>query len=94
MQHRVVSREEWLVARKALLGKEKELTRARDRVSAERRALPWVKVDKVYAFDTTEGRHLFQLRPRRRSPVGCLQLARPDAQGPQRERHHELGAAA
>jgi predicted dithiol-disulfide oxidoreductase (DUF899 family) len=56
MQHRVVSREEWLVARKALLGKEKELTRARDRISAERRALPWVKVDKVYAFDTTEGR--------------------------------------
>jgi predicted dithiol-disulfide oxidoreductase (DUF899 family) len=56
LQPRVVSREDWLVARKALLGKEKELTRARDRVSAERRALPWVKVDKVHAFDTTEGR--------------------------------------
>jgi predicted dithiol-disulfide oxidoreductase (DUF899 family) len=56
MQHQVVSREDWLAARKAHLVKEKELTRARDRLSAERRALPWVKVDKTYAFDTAEGR--------------------------------------
>jgi predicted dithiol-disulfide oxidoreductase (DUF899 family) len=56
MEHRVVSRQDWLVARKALLAKERELTHARDRLSAERRALPWVKVDKVYVFDTPDGR--------------------------------------
>jgi predicted dithiol-disulfide oxidoreductase (DUF899 family) len=56
MEHRVVTREDWLTARKALLAKERELTHARDRLSAERRALPWVKVDKVYAFDTPDGR--------------------------------------
>lgn len=54
--NRIVSRDEWLAARTALLAKEKELTRARDRLSAERRALPWVKVDKTYVFDTTEGK--------------------------------------
>ena len=42
MQHRVVSREEWLAARKAHLKSEKALTRMRDLVAAERRALPWV----------------------------------------------------
>ena len=41
----VVSREAWLVARKAHLQKEKEFTHFRDQLSAERRALPWVKVD-------------------------------------------------
>jgi predicted dithiol-disulfide oxidoreductase (DUF899 family) len=56
MQHRIVSRDEWLAARKALLAKEKEFTRARDRLSDERRALPWTKVDKDYVFDTSEGR--------------------------------------
>jgi predicted dithiol-disulfide oxidoreductase (DUF899 family) len=56
MPHRVVSREDWLAARKALLAKERELTHARDRLSAARRALPWVKVEKVYAFDTPDGR--------------------------------------
>ena len=48
--HRIVLREEWLVAAKALLIKEKELTRLRDRLAEERRALPWVKVDKAYVF--------------------------------------------
>ncbi|MFN7101988.1 MAG: DUF899 domain-containing protein [Pseudorhizobium sp.] len=56
MQHAVVSREEWLEARRALLLKEKEETRMRDRVRAERQALPWVRVDKEYIFDTPEGR--------------------------------------
>jgi predicted dithiol-disulfide oxidoreductase (DUF899 family) len=56
MQHAVVSREEWLAARKELLAKEKELTRMRDRLSAERRALPWVKIEKEYIFDGAEGR--------------------------------------
>ena len=53
--HKIVSRDEWLVARKALLAKEKEHTRARDALSAERRALPWVKVEKEYVFDGPKG---------------------------------------
>ncbi len=52
----IVSRETWLVARKALLAKEKELTRQRDGLSAERRALPWVKVDKAYVFEGPGGK--------------------------------------
>jgi predicted dithiol-disulfide oxidoreductase (DUF899 family) len=51
----VVSREEWLVARKALLVAEKEFTRTRDKINAERLALPWVRVDKTYLFDTLAG---------------------------------------
>lgn len=54
--HQIASREEWLDARKALLREEKEFTRLRDRLSAARRALPWVKVEKTYVFDTPEGR--------------------------------------
>ena len=45
-RHPVVSREEWIAARKELVAQEKELTRLRDRVSQARRDLPWVKVDK------------------------------------------------
>ena len=56
MQHAVVSPDEWLKARKALLAKEKEFTKARDALSAQRRSLPWVKVDKAYAFDGPQGR--------------------------------------
>jgi len=55
MNHRVVSREEWLTARKQFLSKEKELTRLRDRLSVERRELPWVKVEKRYLFDGPDG---------------------------------------
>lgn len=55
--HRIVSRDEWLAARTALLAKEKEFTHARDRLSAARGTLPWVKVDKDYVFDTAEGKH-------------------------------------
>ena len=54
--HNIVSREEWIAARKAHLAHEKEYTRARDRLSAERRALPWVKVDKAYWFDGPNGK--------------------------------------
>jgi predicted dithiol-disulfide oxidoreductase (DUF899 family) len=54
--HKVVSREEWLEARKAHLKNEKALTRMRDLVSAERRTLPWVKIEKDYVFDTPEGK--------------------------------------
>ena len=55
-EHAVVSREEWLAARKAHLAREKAFTRERDRLSAERRALPWVKVDKTYVFDGPNGK--------------------------------------
>jgi len=53
--HEIVSREEWLIARKDLLKREKEFTRLRDQLATERRALPWVKIDKEYVFDTPEG---------------------------------------
>jgi predicted dithiol-disulfide oxidoreductase (DUF899 family) len=58
----VVSPQEWLTARKELLAKEKELTRARDRLNAERRRLPMVLIDKPYAFQGPDG------------PVGLLDL--------------------
>ncbi|KIN14470.1 MULTISPECIES: DUF899 domain-containing protein [Halomonadaceae] len=53
---RVVSKEEWLQARKAHLKNEKALTRMRDLVARERRELPWVKMEKEYVFDTLEGK--------------------------------------
>jgi len=53
---RVVSQSEWLAARKELLTKEKEATRQRDALSAERRKLPMVKVEKEYAFEGPNGR--------------------------------------
>ena len=55
IQNPVVSREEWLEARRAFLLKEKEATHLRDKLNAERMALPWVKVDKDYTFDTPDG---------------------------------------
>ena len=54
--HQIVSQEEWLAARKAHLAREKEFTRLRDELSAERRALPWTRVEKSYAFDGPDGR--------------------------------------
>src|SRR6476646_3778494 len=56
MQHPVVSQDEWLTARRALLAKEKQATHLRDEVNAARLALPWVKVDKAYTFDTPAGK--------------------------------------
>jgi predicted dithiol-disulfide oxidoreductase (DUF899 family) len=56
VNHPVVSKEQWVAARKALLAREKELTRLRDQIARERRALPWVRIDKNYVFDTTDGR--------------------------------------
>ena len=53
---RIVSRGEWLEARKALLAQEKELTRLHDRIAAQRRALPWVKIEKPYVFEGPDGR--------------------------------------
>jgi predicted dithiol-disulfide oxidoreductase (DUF899 family) len=52
----IASGAEWLVARKDLLAREKEFTRQRDALSAARRALPWVKVEKEYVFEGPEGK--------------------------------------
>jgi predicted dithiol-disulfide oxidoreductase (DUF899 family) len=54
--HPAVSRQEWIAARKGLLAKEKELMRLRDQLAGERRALPWVKIEKEYLFDAPEGK--------------------------------------
>jgi len=52
----VVSREEWIEARRAFLAKEKEFTRQRDELSRRRRELPWVKVEENYVFDGPKGK--------------------------------------
>ena len=57
LSHPVVPRERWLAERQQLLAREKELTRLEDQIASERRALPWVRVDKDYVFDTPEGPH-------------------------------------
>src|SRR5437879_10897798 len=53
---RIVSSQEWEAARQKLLVKEKELTRARDALAAERRRMPWVAVEKKYEFDGPKGK--------------------------------------
>jgi predicted dithiol-disulfide oxidoreductase (DUF899 family) len=53
--HSVVTKEQWLAARTKLLAREKELSRLRDELSAERRALPWQRVEKHYLFQTESG---------------------------------------
>jgi predicted dithiol-disulfide oxidoreductase (DUF899 family) len=55
-RHSKGTREEWLTARKELLEREKELTRRSDELARQRRALPWVVVEKVYEFETNEGK--------------------------------------
>jgi predicted dithiol-disulfide oxidoreductase (DUF899 family) len=55
VSHPVVSRDRWVAERRALLAHEKQLTRLTDQIASERRALPWVRIDKNYVFDTTEG---------------------------------------
>ena len=55
VNHPVVSRDRWVAERKTLLAREKELTRLRDQIARERRALPWVRIEKNYVFDTIEG---------------------------------------
>jgi predicted dithiol-disulfide oxidoreductase (DUF899 family) len=51
----IVDQSTWLQARRELMAKEKALQRARDALAAERRALPWTRVEKRYVFDTPEG---------------------------------------
>src|SRR5271154_4797690 len=53
---KIVSRAEWIAARKKLLAKEKQHTREGDALAAERRQLPWVKVEKNYVFDSPSGK--------------------------------------
>ena len=53
--HAVGTREEWLSARRELLKREKELTRLGDELARQRQALPWVRVDKEYTFETDTG---------------------------------------
>jgi predicted dithiol-disulfide oxidoreductase (DUF899 family) len=55
-KHEIVSHEEWLKAREQLLVKEKEFTRSRDALAAERRRMPWVAVEKPYAFEGPKGK--------------------------------------
>jgi predicted dithiol-disulfide oxidoreductase (DUF899 family) len=53
---KIVSENDWLAARRELLRKEKEFTRLRDELTAQRRELPWVKVEKRYEFEGAQGR--------------------------------------
>jgi len=79
MQHEVVSQDEWLIARNALLVDEKELTRARDRLSARRRELPWVKVEKKLRLRGARGQGQPRRLVRRAQPIG--RQARHDGSG-------------
>ena len=54
--HQIVSKNEWITARKVLLQKEKEFTELRDQLSQQRRDLPWVEVDKEYVFAGPNGK--------------------------------------
>ena len=58
-EHRVLTHDDWVEARKALLAKEKEFTRARDALSQERRELPWERVEKSYVFEGPSGKESF-----------------------------------
>src|SRR5215831_16771496 len=88
MNAHVVSAAEWDAAREKLLVKEKELTRARDALAAERRRMPWQAVEKAYSFDGPKGKvsllDLFE--GRHQLIVG----SRPGLQSrpPQRARHN------
>ncbi len=56
--HPVATHDEWLAARRQLLAEEKDFTRLRDELSAKRRAMPWLRIDKNYRFDGPEGANL------------------------------------
>ena len=77
--HRVVSWDDWVAERKILLAHEKELTRFGDQIARERRALPWLRIDKTYKFDTPMGcRTLTDLS---RTSLQCCWTHRPPKQG-------------
>lgn len=76
---RIVSREEWVVAREELLAQEKELTRRRDALNAERRRLPMVEVEEDYVFDGPDGEaHLLDLFAGRRQLIVYHFMFDPD----------------
>src|SRR6059058_2284996 len=78
----VVSPEEWQRARDALLQKEKEATRARDALAAERRRLPMVRIEKRYVFDGPDGkRSLVDLFEGRRQLIVYHFMFAPDVDG-------------
>jgi hypothetical protein len=70
----VVSKDEWLAARRLLLAREKEFTAHRDLINAERRRLPWLKIDKDYVFDGLAGKEASARPVRRPQPAGGLPL--------------------
>jgi predicted dithiol-disulfide oxidoreductase (DUF899 family) len=78
-EHAVVEPAQWLAARKALLAKEKKFTRLRDQLNQERRNLPWVKVEKDYAFDGPKGKEsLAQLFGKKRQLIVWHFMFGPD----------------
>jgi len=81
--HTVATREQWLEQRKALLAQEKALTRQRAELAAARRALPWVKIEKVYTFATLDGdRTLAELFDGRGQLAVYHFMLGPDAKAP------------
>ncbi len=75
----IVSLQEWEAARQKLLVKEKELTRARDAMAAERRRMPWTAVEKKYEFEGPQGQGepaRLVRRPPSTGPLPCLLRAR------------------
>ena len=73
---KVVSREEWLSARKALFVEEKEMTHKLDELRKERRHLPWVKINKPYVFEGPNGKYTVfrsvpRSKPARRLSLPC-----------------------
>jgi predicted dithiol-disulfide oxidoreductase (DUF899 family) len=78
----IVSRDEWEAARQRLLVKEKELTRARDALAAERRRMPWLAVEKKYSFEGPEGRRsLLELFAGRRQLILYRAFYEPGVHG-------------
>ena len=71
MNHAIVSREEWLIAREALFAKERAMTHDLDALRAERQQLPWVRVQEAYVFDRWRmhaGRPFRDAQPTRHIP--------------------------
>src|SRR5436190_8208282 len=78
----IVSRQEWEAARERLLVKEKETTRARDAMAAERRRMPWMAVEKKYEFDGPKGKvSLLDLFEGRRQLVVYRAFFEPGVKG-------------
>jgi predicted dithiol-disulfide oxidoreductase (DUF899 family) len=75
----VVSRAAWLEARRRLMTEEKALTRERDRLAAARRALPWLRVETPYGFDTPDGRRTLEDLFAGRSQLLIYHFMFPDA---------------